>query len=545
MAHTVCGVDLGTYSVKLAFVEVGFRTSTLRGLTEVPVPAGEAPLIERQLEAVREGLSQVAGEVTPYMAMSGDQLSVRVLQLPFSDPRKVDQVVGYELEGQIVNAIEDVVFDHLVVDQRPEGATVLAAAAKRDDVAAFVAAAEAHEIHPRALFAAPVVYRTLFAASGTEKAPEPAAEVGEPEGEAEPCQAVIDFGHQRTNICIVRNGQAVYARTIRRGSAQLTDAIAKAFNADFERAEQAKREDAFLVSPGRPATSPLAAKLDTVLREALAPTIRELRQTLASVSAGTKLEVKSLLVVGGGGRLGGLLPFLEAELGIPAHFLAAQAALSAATAAPAGGLGEAEAAPPESDAYALAAAIVLAASGGSREIDFRRGAFVYRASFSVLRQKAVHLAMLGVALLVFGFVDVWAKLSNLKDERRLLDKELKTATTELFGQPREDAEAIAQLLRRGYREELAPTPKATAFDLLDAISRKVPPADKIKLDIAELDIRPKKTFIKGTADSGAAVDEIATKLKEIDCFEDVAKGAITEVSGGEKQFTLTVNARCP
>ena len=119
-----------------------------------------------------------------------------------------------------------------------------------------------------------------------------------------------------------------------------------------------------------------------------------------------------------------------------------------------------------------------------------------------------------------------------RDERKALDKELKTATQELFGKPRDDAEAVTELLRKGFREELAPLPKATAFDLLDQISRKVPPADKVKLDVAELEIRPKKTFIKGTADTAAAVDEIAAKLKEIDCFEEVTKGAITEVSGG-------------
>ena len=87
--------------------------------------------------------------------------------------------------------------------------------------------------------------------------------------------------------------------------------------------------------------------------------------------------------------------------------------------------------------------------------------------------------------------------------------------------------------------------KATAFDLLDQISRKVPPADKVKIDVAELDIRPKKTFIKGTADTGTAVDDIAAKLKEIDCFEDVTKGAVTEVSGGGKQFTLNIASKCP
>src|SRR5215510_11589973 len=186
MAHTICGIDVGTFSVKFAFLEVGFRTLRLRGLMETTVAGGEAPLLQRQMDAVREGLAQLSGEVTPYLAVGGDQLSVRVLELPFSDSRKIDQVVGYELEGQIVHAIEDVVFDHLVVGQRPEGATVMAAAARRDDLAAIIAAAEERNIHPRALFAAPLIYRTLLPLAADGGA-----------GAAPPCQAVIDFGHQR------------------------------------------------------------------------------------------------------------------------------------------------------------------------------------------------------------------------------------------------------------------------------------------------------------------------------------------------------------
>jgi len=533
MAHTVCGIDLGTFSVKFAFLEVGFRSTTLRGLMETAVPTGDAPLLERQLEAVREGLAQISGESTPYLAVPGDQLSVRILDLPFTDPRKIDQVVGYELEGQIVSAIEDVVFDHLVVGLRPGGSTVLAAAAKRDDLAALIVAAEAQGVHPRALYAAPVVYRTLLP-QGTN------VETG-----AMPCYLLLDIGHIRTNLCIVRGGDTIYARTIRRGGEHVTAAIAQAFNTDRDRAEQAKRGDAFLASPGRAATTPLAQKLDAVLREAMAPTIRELRQTLASFQASTRLELDVLLVMGGGGRLAGLLPFLENELGIRARHPAIRPTLdSGGTLSIAEGAAL-ESAAPESESHGLAGAIALAASGGSREIDFRRGPFVYRASFSILRQKAWHLAALGAALIVAGGIDIGAKLSNLGAERKGLDKELKTATQELFGQPRDDADAVAQLLRKGYREELAPVPRATAFDLLDQISRKVPPADRVKLDIAELDIRPKKTFIKGTVDSGAAADEIASKLKEIDCFDDVTKGAITEVSGGGKQFTLNVTSKCP
>jgi Tfp pilus assembly PilM family ATPase len=534
MAHLICGIDLGAFSVKFTFVEVGFRTTSLRGMVETAVPAGDAPLLERQAEAVRDGFAQ-AREATPYFAVPGDQLSVRVLDLPFTDPRKIDQVVGYELEGQIVHALEEVIFDSTVVRQGTEGSTVLAVAAKRDDIAALIAANEAQGTHPRALYAAPVVYRTLLPAGGAAADDEPV----EP-----PCQMIIDLGHMRTNVCILRDGQTLSARTMRRGGAHLTQAIAQAFKADNERAEQAKRGEAYLVSADRPASSPLTARLDAVLREALAPTVRELRQTLASFRASAKLEVDAALITGGTGRLKGLLPFLETELGIPARYLAVRPALERAG-RPTDPAEQAAAAATESESHALSGAIALAASRGSREIDFRRGPFVYRASFSVLRQRGWHLAGLAAAILLAGGLDVGAKLSNLGSERKELDKQLKAATSELFGQPRQDAQAVTELLRKGAREELAPLPKATAFDLLDQISRKVPPGDRVKLDVTELDIRPKKTFIKGTADSGAAVDEIATKLKEIDCFEEVTKGAITEVSGGGKQFTLNVTSKCP
>jgi general secretion pathway protein L len=534
MAHTVCGIDLGAYSIKLAFLEAGFRATTLRGLEEIPVPAGEAPLIERQMAAVREGLARVPGEVTPYLAVAGDQLSVRVLELPFTDARKIDQVVGYELEGQIVNAIEDVVFDHLVAAEKPEGTTILAAAAKREDLAALIAAAETEMIHPRSLFAAPVIYRTLFPA---------VASVGD--GVPGSCQAVLDFGHERTNVCIIRGGNAIYARTIRRGGAHLTAAIARAFNADPTRAEQAKRGEAFIASAGKVPSTPLLVKLDAVLREALAPTVRELRQTLASFAASAKLEIDALLVVGGGGRLAGLLPFLEVELAIPARHPSVRDVIESGGRHLARDPAGVEEAAPDSEVHALAGAIALAAAAGSREIDFRRGPFAYRANFSILRQKAGHLAMLAASLVLAAGIDLGAKSSSLGAERKALDKELNSATQELFGKPRDDAQAVTELMRKGFREDLAPLPKATAFDLLDQISRKVPPADKVKLDVAELEIRPKKTFIKGTVDTAAAVDEIAVKLKEIDCFEEVTKGAITEVSDGGKQFTLNVTSKCP
>src|SRR3954468_1476058 len=115
MAHTIVGIDLGAREVKFARVEAGFRQAKALGAFAEPVPEGEAPLIERQGEALQRGLARLPQESTLFLAMPGELLTVRMLDLPFSDPRKIDQVVGYELEGQIVHALADVVFDHAVL----------------------------------------------------------------------------------------------------------------------------------------------------------------------------------------------------------------------------------------------------------------------------------------------------------------------------------------------------------------------------------------------------------------------------------------------
>lgn len=524
MAHVVTGIDLGASAVKFVLIEVGFRVQRLLQTFEEPVAPGEAPLFERQGDALQAGLARLPSESTVYMALPGETLAVRVLDLPFADPRKIDQVVGYELEGQIVHALQDVVYDHALLKPRGEGSSVMAVAARTDEVADFVAALNVRGVEPRSLFVAPVIYQALF---GSGRGPAPVVDAG--------CRVLCDLGQRRTNVCFVSRGEAVYARTVTRGGDALTAAIAQAFRCDEAQAEQAKRSHGAIATPERPAVTPAAQRMDAVLREALQPLLRDLRQTLASFRARDKTPVDGLVLTGGAAGLVGLTQFLEEELGVPVSLYA-----------PETGAGpDALADEAEQGRFTLAAAIAWAGARGSKEIDLRRGPFQYRASFSVIRQKAAHLGALAAALVVCATVDGTMALARLSKQKDQLQAQLKLATTELFGQPNMDAKAVTTLLKKGFREDMVQLPKATAFDLLDQISRKMPSAERIKVDITDLDIRPKKTAIKGTVDSAAAVDEMQTALKEIDCFEEITKGPVTEVSGGAKQFTLNIAGKCP
>ncbi|HXU80340.1 MAG TPA: pilus assembly protein PilM [Polyangia bacterium] len=523
MAHVVTGIDVGAHSVKFVLIDVGFRHAKLMSTFEEVVPAGEAPLTERQGEALQIGLARLPAEAIPYMALPGEMLAVRALDLPFSDARKIEQVVGYELEGQIVHALQDVVYDHVVCKARGgEGSTVLAAAARVDEVGDLLAGLNVRGVEPRSLFVAPVVYQALFSGDKTPAPGEPA------------CRLLLDIGHRRTNVCFLLHGETVYARTLLRGGEGLTAAVAAAFQCSPDRAERAKREEGVVGSANRRPQGPIPQRMDEVLRETLAPLLREIRQTIASFRAREKATIEGVLLTGGTGALVGLDEYLAEELALPVAPYVPESA-GRMIDPPAGAPGEGR--------FTLATAIAWAGARGGKELDLRRGPFQYKASFSVLRQKAAHLGGLAAALLICATVDGSMSLSRLSKEKETLQAQLRTATTELFGEPRMDAKAVSANLRKKFSDEMAPIPKATAYDLLGELSKRIPP--NITLDITDLDIRPKKVTIRGTIDSATSVDDMVGQLKQIDCFEEITKGPVTEVSGGSKQFLLTINSKCP
>lgn len=546
MSHTITGIDLGSWSVKFTVLEAGFRRSRALDSFEEKIAEDERPFVERQQEALKQGASRLPSGTTAYVALPGDMLTMRVLELPFADARKIDQVVGYEMEGQMIHELHDVVLDHAVlsargkVDAGETGCRAFVVAARIEDVRTMLTQLQACNVDARSLFVAPLLYR-----------PQSPAVVVEPsvveEGDAPRapgCRVVVDIGHRRTNLCFVVGDEAVFARTILHGGEDITKSLHRASNGTWtwEQAEQGKIQLGFVASQNRPSRNSVESRVDVVVREALQPLVRDLRQTLISFSVKDKAPVEEVLLAGGGARLTGLAGYLQDELGVPVNPLIAPPEPKE------GPDGEWLPEPPElkeADRFVLADAIARVGARGGRELDMRRGEFQYRASFSIVRQRAGHLLVLAASLVACAGIDATITLRRLSAEQKVLKTQFETAAKELFGNSRMEAADVSAALRRSQKDEMVTLPKATAYDLLDQISTRIPPSDKVTIDIDDLDIRPKKTSIKGTIDSAAAVDEIVAKLKEIECFEEISKGPISEVSGGAKQFSLNITSKCP
>jgi type IV pilus assembly protein PilM len=522
MAQKVIGVDLGEYSVKVAVLETSFRQSTLVDFIERPVPEGDEPYLQRAAATLGELLEAAnLHDVVSYAAIPGDQTSIRVLDLPFTDEKKLEQVIGYELESQIPHAIEEVVLDHQVIASG-EGAKVLCAAVRRDTVREMLQLLGAAGAPPRALYVAPLCYGAVAARAAP--------------GEPGPF-AIVDIGYQRTNVCVIKQGRLTFGRTLSRGGRHLTLALAAAYQMKVEDAERGKLQVGAVGSVAAPLELKFAL-IDSTLRDALAPLVRDLRQTISYYRAQFGESIQLVFLCGGTSRLRGLAELIADEVNVTAVPLEFRS----------GDLRELPDPETSRPVVSLALAVAAAGAGGRKELDFRRGEFGYKVDYSFLRAKSFHLAGCFLALLAFAAIDAYAALHKLRIEEGMLETKLKAATVELFGKPVTDPKSVSLQIKamvKGGMGDL-PLPEETAYDLLDDISRKLPTGPDKKLDVLELDIKPKKTFVKGTIASAAAVDEIVTALKTIRCFEEIQKGPIQNVVGQDvKQFTLTIAGKCP
>ncbi len=548
MAHKILGIDLGAYSVKVAELDAGFRGATLVGIYErklLPPEADETALAR----AARTCKSLIDDhELSAEMCATtlGGDAMLRLLTIGLTERKKIEQVLGYELESQILGDMENLVVDFVMSHASGTESNVIAVAAARDDVRARIDALAGAGVEPRVIGAAALSYAALRKRAFDAPA-------------SSPPQMIVDLGHKHTLVCVVQGESILFARAIPRGGEDVTLALGEAFKMDPVAAEEAKHRQAFILAPGAVAETPSHRRVDDTVRAAIRPLVRELRQTLAAYRAGGGAQPERMLITGGGARLRGLVEHLEIELGLTAGRLTlAREDPFVSDALRVTGDDTEEDDPLGVGLPAQALGLALAAAAPVPQVNLRKGELAYKNDYSYLRGKATHLAAAVLAILLFAGVNAVASLRGLRKEAEALEFQLKKATIELFGEARLDGKAVSEELHAGPKGGAPPLPALTAYDLLDEISRNVPASDKGKLDILELDIKPKKTYIKATAESAAQIDDLVAALNKIECFEKVEKGKISSVTAppsgdnakGEKaselkQFTLTIETTCP
>jgi type IV pilus assembly protein PilM len=509
MAQIIVGLDVGSRNVRAVRLRAGFRTMELeevvaRGVDEDPWPA------------IRE-MAQGADVV--FTAVPGDQVSFRKLELPRAASKRLEQVIPFELDGEVPFEIDSLVMHHRVLGQTSDRLDVLAVAASHAKVAAHLATLSEHGLNPREVVPAPLALAEL-------------ARLAAPAGHV----AVLDIGHASTDITVARSGELVAARTISFGGRDVTAALARVFEAPEAVAQEWLRTEQYLYDgdlgdvqgEGRLAVEAVCGAVDTL--------VRAVKQTLAARELETGATVERLVLCGGTSRLSGLPEYLSSRLGLPVErFSVPATAMGGATDVDVLGGGK-----------ALALAVHGAAPRG-RRLNLRQGDLAFegevRAGKGILLYAVAALVLI---MFAWGF-SAYARRVSLRSENEAQTQSLATQSKRLLGKQLGNFDELELLIGRAAKTKAgeSPIPQLDAFDVVEQISKLIP--EKINHEIDTLDIRGGRVQIQGRVDQRRDADEIEAALSRWDdCFVKVQVTRTTPaVRDNRLQYTMDIETRCP
>lgn len=548
MPQRILGVDLGAWSVKAVLAESAFRGYTVEATYEVPVGLGPPETrSERQIEALSEILAMPGAKPdTLIAAMPGETTTVRSIELPFSDTRKLEATMEGELADLLPFDVGEAVFDHVIQEKLDGGASrSLAAAAREEDVRERLALLNDAGVDPRFLPVDTLQLYNLYThylhddASRAETPKETSSEastfvIADPDSPPDG-RLLVDIGHERTVVLAAFEGGIAHTRVLRHGGREVTEAIAEAYQLPWDDAEAGKHEDAFVASARHPAPSDATHRMSEVVVKGLRPLVLELRRTLLSVRREKRMRVARIDLLGGGARIRNLAPYLGEQLNVPT---ALGAAVEQAV--------ERHVEPERRGAHAIALALALRTAGDEpvNSIDLRKGPLSFAGQLQHLRTRLPFMAGAAAVLMAFVLVLAVVQYRAVAARESAIDEQFCEVTERVVGR-RVCEPAIALSVLREPTTELGnfKLPEKSAFRMAADISTAVP--KDLDTRLREMDIRPNQARLVGETTSFDAVDKIFSALGADPCITNVKKGSLLKKSDGKGvEFQLKMDLEC-
>ncbi len=534
MKQTLLGLDIGASSIK------GVRfAKTLRGLRlldhfEIDVPQNDektnpALLTKGQIQALTTLVSEGDLQKGDLIALSipGDLVSIREITLPFTDLKKIDQIISFEAESELPFELDTVSLDYMVLNlsknrasasgvPQDKSTTLLVAATPNTTLIGLLNQLQSIGIDPAWIGTNPLAlysFAQYFLPAGTDETHE---------------TLIIDIGAKRTNLCHLRGRHLNWVRTLPLGGHLITEQLAAALALSKADAEKKKKEiDLGTARPGDTEDTPALEAIESAVSQIVIEIEKSLR-ILNSHQNGRRDEGPSGLspnsarrffhLCGGGSQLKGLETHLSKILEMqPAHI-----AFEKGT--PAAQIQGIERISPESISknHALSLGLAVQDSAGPF-INFRQGEFVFGKETIERRHRFVSFSLILLLLLGLMGADLYMHHQKKEKQYHTIKTALRQAFTQSFPNTRNVVNEVEQtraaINERKKTGEFFGIHESSPLTVLKEITEAIP--DGVKIDVINLVIDGGTVRIQAQTDSFESVDRVRSGLLSANQFQQV------------------------
>ena len=303
MDERTIGLDIGTHSIKAAEVEEEHGVLRLINFSSISTPpnAIRDGVITNE-RAVSDAIAELVGKSKiranrAVAAVAGPTIVARYIEVPEMREAQLRQSLNFEARNYIPFSIDDAILECQIMERSENTAAgkmrVLLVAAHRQLVDSRVAAIESAGLDPIAIELEP--FALIRAAIDTNIN----------EQLRKQTVALINLGASLSDICIVRDGEFVFSRSVGIAGNSLTSAISSALRIDTSEAEDLKRNIAVATTVEdmgsaegrvREANYAIFPILDELIRE----TRRSLNYYQSQFPEGSRSGLISKVVLAGG-----------------------------------------------------------------------------------------------------------------------------------------------------------------------------------------------------------------------------------------------------
>ena len=509
----VLGLDIGSYSVKVAELRAGLRSLEFLRFEEAHIPSNASSeeresTIQLFLEQKQLSREFVVG------ALPSDRVTQRHLRFPFRGAKKIVQAIPFEIEEDLPFPLEGTILTHNQVLAEPDQTDVLVVMAPREEVDTYLGSMQRMGLDPRVLEVEGAVLSNLCSHLGL----------------TDSSRLLLDIGHSKTTICLLVNGKPVLLRSIPIAGHHLTEAIAKGLHKTYVAAEEFKHSfGTFEGGTSKPTCPQVETVLDRLTRETLRSVQCAVSDPLDSIAP------TEILLLGGSARLEGLPHYIEERSGLPCAVLSASGTETLSKAGTA--------------AFAHAAALALRGSTArTTQFDFRQAEFTYAQDLPGLSsQLQLAVALFAIALILWP-LSIWSDLRERQREADALKGQIATICAQVFpqlscGDASFDAIESEVRTTRELADHLGITGNGlSALDVMRELSERVSP--ELGISLRELKIERRSLLARGRSKDLGSVDRMREALARVESFEDVRLTNVqTDPRRGGKTFSLMIKFR--
>lgn len=322
----ILGVDLGSYSVKIAELDVTAKGYIFSAFHELPLSPD--PTRDRSLEII-ETLRGFSSKYDPQttrwvMGLSQHRVSVHHKRFPFRERLKILKSLPFELEDEIPLEIDETVYEAKIVEYVGQTSDVLTIASPKEAVIEALNTSRDGGFDPEIISVEGLALSNIFE-NWNSPPPEVVPALRQNEEVTSigvtaslSARLVLHLGHTRSLLLVYREGALIACRSILWGGNEIASALARAFSLPPHEAIKILKTKSFILM------NPAGASKDQLLMSqtvalSLDQLLREVRLSLLEVKAAFNLQFKSMELLGGVSLIQNAGAYITQVLEIPTN----------------------------------------------------------------------------------------------------------------------------------------------------------------------------------------------------------------------------------